>query len=266
MAATERRPTVRGGSIASPAHAPYTWGLDSWGYAIMHAEERIIHFSTELIHGPAPRKKEALQRLYFDLSQTRGAGYDSTDFTDPNQARFYSRRGKTQSIALFLPDRAVLIEEWADSTLSDFVDKVGEVAPRILGCLGAPRYLAHTVTIRATFALTHFSDARVFLLDHVCKQENKIGPHFGRPIATGGLRFVLPESNEHNGNLNVIIESFRHSRNEVFVEAKGVFGRQPVDAESVSVILDNARAVRAFISERVYPYLEQFDHPKDLFT
>jgi hypothetical protein len=232
----------------------------------MHAEDRIIHFSTELIHGPVPYKKEALQQLYFDLSKMRNAGYDSTDFSNPIQARFYSRRGKTQSIALFLPDRAVLIEEWADIPLSEFVNKVEEIAPRILQCRETPRYLAHTVTIRATFALTHFSDARVFLLDHMCKQENKIGPHFQRPIATGGLRFVLPESNEHNGNLTVIIESFRHGRNEIFVEVKGVFGREPVDAEGIGTILENTQSVRAFISERIFPYLEQFDHPKELFS
>lgn len=230
----------------------------------MQAEDRIIHFSAELIHPPVQHKKDVLQRLYFDLSQTRTANYDSTDFSNPIQPRFYSRRGKkTQSVALFLPDRAVLLEEWADISLSDFLERVREVGSKTLSARGIPRYLAHTATIRSTFALTHFEDARVFLLDHACAQRDRIAPFFMRPVATGGLRFVLPETNEDPGMLYVTIESFRHSQNEVFVEVKGVFGRQQVDFENIHVILDNIRLVRNFITNRVGPYLDQYDETQE---
>lgn len=229
----------------------------------MQSEDRIIHFSAELIHPPVQNKKSVLQKLYFDLSQTRSAAYDSTDFTSPMQARFYSRRGpKTQSLALFLPDRVVLIEEWADIPLSDFIEKLREIAGRALEARGVPHYIVHTAAIRSTFALTHFEDARVFLMDNACAQRDRIEPYFGRPIATGGLHLVLPETNEHSGALNITIESFRHSRNEVFVEVKGVFARQPVRLGDIGVILDNVRAVRAFITDRIYPYLNQFDQPQ----
>jgi hypothetical protein len=226
----------------------------------MQSEDRIIHFSAELIHPPSLPVKESLQKLYFDLSQTRHAGYDSTDFSNPGNPRFYSRRGqRTQSLLLFLPDRVVLVEEWTDLPLSDFLDKVKEVAPRVLAARNAPEYVAHTATIRSTFALTHFDDARVFLIDHMCGQEGRIAPHFGRPIAIGGLRYVLPETNDHPGTYNVTIESFRHSRNEVFAEVKGVFGRRRVRADETDIILNNIRQVRSFISTRVYAYLNQFD-------
>jgi len=229
----------------------------------MQAEDRVIHFSAELIHQPVQHKKDVLQKLYFDLSQTRAA-YDSTDFTIPMQARFYSRRGnKTQSIALFLPDRVVLIEEWADIAMSDFLEKVREIASRALAARRVPAYVAHTATIRSTFALTHFDDARVFLLDHACAQEGRIGPHLKRPVATGGLRLVLPETNEHPGTLNIAIESFRHSLNEVFVEVKGVYGRQQVTNENLDIMLLNIKTTRAFISDNIYPYLAQFDQPRD---
>lgn len=229
----------------------------------MQAEDRIIHFSAELIHQPVQHKKDVLQKLYFDLSQTRAA-YDSTDFSVPMQPRFYSRRGaKTQSIALFLPDRAVLIEEWTDLPMSDFLEKVREVALRTLEARQLPAYMAHTTTIRSTFALTHFEDARVFLLDHACAQDGRIGPYFKRPVATGGLRFVLPETNEHPGILHIAIESFRHSRNEVFVEVKGVFGRQPLQAADINVLLQNIRHVRTFISDHIFPFLAQYDRPRD---
>jgi len=231
----------------------------------MQSEDRIIHFGVELIHRPVQTKVQTLQKLYFDLSQIRGAGYDSTDFTNPMQARFYSRRGsKTQSLALFLPDREVMVEEWADIPLSNFLDKVREMARLALPARGVERLMVHTATIRSTFALTHYDDARVFLLDHACRQEDRIAPHFRRPVAVGGLRFVLPETNEDPGNLHVTVESFRHSLKEVFVEVKGVFGRRPVGLEDVDVILGNIGAVRSFVSERVYPYLEQYDHPQGL--
>jgi len=242
---------------AGAPKAPKRGGGDS----SLQSEDLIIHFSTELIHGPAPLRKDALQKLYFDLSQTRH-GYDSTDFSNPAQWRFYSRGGtKTQSIAVFLPDRLVLIEEWAAMALSDFLERTREVAARTLEARGIPQFLAHTATIRSTFALTHFQDARVFLLDHVCQQAGRIGPHLQRPLAVGGLRFVLPETPEHPGNLHVIIESFRHSQHEVFVEVKGVFGKPAVDATQLDLVLENIRGVRRFVSDRIFPYLDQFDEP-----
>lgn len=229
----------------------------------MQFEDRIIHFSVELIHRPLQPKKETLQKLYFDLSQTR-ASYDSTDFTNPLQPRFYSRRGpKTQSVALFMPDRCLLIEEWADITLNDFIEKVREVAPRLLAAHGLDQYMVHTATIRSTFALTHFEDARSFIVDHVCSQQGKVTPHFKRPLAIGGLRYVLPETDENPGTLHVTIESFRHSRREVFVETKGIFARKPLGPGDFENVLSHIRLVRAFISENVFPYLNQFDQPKE---
>ena len=230
----------------------------------MQSEDRVIHFSLELVHPPSPLKKEALQKLYFELSQTRHGSYDNTDFTNMLTPKFSSRRGqRTQSVAVFLPDRLLLIEEWADIPLSDFIDKVQDIAPLALEAREAKECLAHSATVRSTFALSHFEDARTFLIDHACKQDQLISPHFQRPIAVGGLRFVLPETNDHPGNFNVTIESFRHSRSEVFVEVKGVFGRQRTPVDDLSVVTDNLRAVRNFVSERVYPYLNQFDQPLD---
>jgi len=228
----------------------------------MQAEDRIIHFSTELIHPPVQTPKEILQRLYFELTQTR-ASYDSTDFSNPGQVRFYSQRGKkTQSVLMILPDRIIIIEEWADIALSDFLEKVQAVGERALAARGISHYLAHTAMIRSTFALTHWDDARVFLMDHACGQAGLIEPYFHRPIAVGGLRYVLPESETDPGQLHVTIESFRHSKNELFVEVKGIFGRQPVGAGQMNVVQDNIRAVRDFISGRIHPYLNQFDQPR----
>ena len=233
----------------------------------MQSEDRIIHFSLELIHAPVQTKVQALQKLYFDLSQTRLGAYDSTDFTNPQQARFYSRRGKkTQSFALFLPDRIVLVEEWADVPLSDFQERVREVATRALSVCGAKQYVAHTATIRSTFALTHYDDARVFLLDHACAQAGKVGPYFQRPVSVGGLRFVLPETNEHEGALHITIESFRHSRDEVFVEVKGIFARKPVGPDDIEKVLDHLRYTRNFVSDQIFSYLNQFDRAPDADT
>jgi len=225
----------------------------------MQAEDRVIHFSTELIHAPLQHKVSALQKLYYELSQTRAA-YDSSDFSTPPQCRFYSRRpGKTQSVLVFLPDRVALVEEWADIPLSDFLEKVREVARRTLSSLNIPQFAAQTATVRSTFALTHFTDARVFLMDHACQQANRINPHFGRPIAVSGLRFVLPETPDHHGTLHVIIESFRHNFREVFVEAKGIYGNQNMDAELIENAAVNIQRVRSFIIDRVFPYLNQYD-------
>jgi hypothetical protein len=229
----------------------------------MQSEDRIIHFGVELIHTPIRYKKESLQKLYYELSQTRNAAYDSTDFTNPAQARFYSKTGqRTQSICLFLPDRVLILEEWAEIPLSHFIEKVEAIGARILEMEGVKQFIAHTATIRSTFALTHVQDGRVYILEHMCGQQGRIGQHFQRPISLAGLRLHFPEADEYPGNFQVAIEPFRQSRNEIYVEAKGVFTREPVGPGSITVVTDHCRGVRSFISDRVFPYMNQFDVPK----
>ncbi|HOZ49509.1 MAG TPA: hypothetical protein PLO37_24480 [Candidatus Hydrogenedentes bacterium] len=229
----------------------------------MQSEDRLIHFSTELIHPPAQHKKADMQRLYFDLSKTKDGAYDNTDFSAPMQPRFHSRRGqKTQSIALFLPDRLVLVEEWVDTPLSSFIRKIHDVAGRAFDVLGLKPIIVQTVTLRSTFALSHFADARMFLIDHMCGQAGRVAPHLQRPIAVGGLKFVLPETPDHPGTLHVGIESFRHSQDEVFVEVKGIFTNQNMGPNELEQSDANVHLVRAFISNHIFPFLNQYDVPQ----
>ena len=229
----------------------------------MQADDRLIHFSTELIHAPKKHERSALQKLYYELSQTR-ANYDSSDFSRPTHARFFSKRGKrTQSIVILLADRAVLVEEWADIALVDFLEKIRIVASRVIADLGVEHFAAQSVTLRSTFALSHYSDARKFLLEAVCGQAERIEPHFRRPLQTGGLRFVLPQTPEHPGTLQVLIESSRHNSAEVLVEVKGLFQRLTIDTEDVESAVDNVRICRSFILESAFPYLNQYDTPQE---
>lgn len=231
----------------------------------MHAEDRVIHFSTELLHPPMQHPKARLQQLYYDLAQTR-SGYDNTDLNVPGQPRFYSRRGaRTQSVVAFLPDRLAIIEEWADIPLPTFLMKVREIAARFASLFGVSAFPVQVATLRSTFALTHYADARMFLLDHVCGLEGRIGPHMGRPIGIGGLRLVLPHSPEHPGDLHIAIESFRHSLNEVLVDVKGVFNKPPVTPDNLDAACAAVEYVRAFITDSIFPFLDQFDTAQEEF-
>jgi len=231
----------------------------------MQSEDRTIHFGVELIHTPLRHKKDALQKLYYELSQTRNAAYDSIDFTNPAQTRFYSKSGqRTQSICLFLPDRVIVIEEWANIPLSAFLERVEAIGSRVLEMDGVKRFIAHTATLRSTFALSHVQDGRVFLLEHMCGQGGRLGQHFQRPIAMAGMRLHFPETDEFPGNFQVAIEPFRQSRNEIYVEAKGIFTRQPIEPGGMATVIDHCRGVRAFITDRIFPYMNQFDVPRVL--
>lgn len=230
----------------------------------MQAEDRPIHFSAELLHWPTQHKIPVLQKLYFDLSQIREAAYDSTDFSVPGRFRFFSKRGnKTLSTFLFMADRFMLAEEWVDLPLSDFLTKLERAAGLAMDALLIPFFPAHTVTIRTTFALTHHSVARRFLLDRVCNQKDRLTPFFNRPISVGGIRLVFPETPLHLHTYTVAIESYRHSEFEVYVEVKGVFARQRVMRDSLSQIADNFRMTRDFISESIFPFLNQYDTPEE---
>ncbi|MCC6490738.1 MAG: hypothetical protein IT364_24845 [Candidatus Hydrogenedentes bacterium] len=225
----------------------------------MQAEDRPIHFSSELIHAPKPLHVPALQRLYFELSQTRAA-YMNTDFSPQAPPRFHSRRGRqSQSLLVFLPDRLLVAEEWVDLSFRDFLDRLDTVAHHAIPLLELGAIQAQVGTVRTTFALTHFQDARAFLLERVCAQEGRLAPFLARPVAVGGLRFVLPATPEHPGNLHVTIESYQRSRNEVYVEVKGIYLNQNITADNASQLSENLKRVRDFISQSVQPYLAQFD-------
>jgi len=228
----------------------------------MHTEDRLIHFSTELFHKPKAHPKPLLQKLYYELSQVPGCSYDNSDFNIPNQPKFHSRRGpKSQSVLVMLPDRLLIMEEWADLTLDAYVRKLEDVAAVAESILEIPAFTAQAVTVRATCPLSHFDDAREFLLDHACAQEGQIAPYFKRPIAVGGLRFVLPATPQHDGAYHILIEPFRQSPREIFVEVKSVYKDMGEDENPFPLITKRLRDVRGFISDNIYPYLDQFDTP-----
>lgn len=119
----------------------------------MQHEDRLIHFSTELFFPPFQLKAPVLQRLYYELSQLPGMGYDSIELGKQGPPRFHSKRGeKTQSLAIFLPDRVLMVEEWVDMPLSVFLDKTREVARRMIDAFEFEAYTAQTATVRSTFA------------------------------------------------------------------------------------------------------------------
>lgn len=226
----------------------------------MQREDRPIHFSVELIHPPSPINKEALQKLYGELASTK-AGYDSIDLSFPMQARFYTNHtNKSQSIILFLLDRALIIEEWTVVTFSNFLEKVEFLVPKILNARNQTIFIAHIGTIRSTFGLTGYQDAKLFIIEKLLKQApESIIEHFGRSMSTVGIRFVLPESNEAPGIIHIAIESFRHSKRDIFVETRGIFGRTPISAISVKPLIENLKSLREFITNRIQYYLSQFD-------
>ncbi len=226
----------------------------------MQTEDRPIHFSVELLHPPSPINKEALQKLYAEIAGTK-VGYDSIDLSFPVQARFYTNHtNKSQSVVLFLPDRAIIIEEWTVVTFSNFLEKVGFLVPKILSARNQTLFIAHIGTIRSTFGLTNYHDAKLFITEKLFRQNHDtLIEYFGRPIATVGVRFVLPESNETPGVIHIAIESFRHNKKDVFVEIRGIFGRTPITATSVGILIENLKNLREFVTNRIQYYLAQFD-------
>ena len=229
----------------------------------MHSEDRSIHYSSEVFHGPKQHKQADIQKLYYELSQSPGAGYDNTNFTIPGQPRLFSKRGQqSQSIAVFLPDRLMIIEEWADCTLSDYCQRLQLVVENAAEVLGVGPFVAQTVTLRSTCGLSHFQQALPFLMDHACQQQGKVDQFFQRPVAVGGLKFVLPESPEHPGTFHIAIEPFRQDPREVFVEVKAAYRGDPIQADDLDILAERVTSAREFVTDNIYPYLNQFDTPQ----
>ena len=64
---------------------------------------------------------------------------------------------------------------------------------------------------------------------------------------------------DNPGDLHVIIESFKHSAQEIYVEVKGVYAQQQINLEQPDDAIANLKRVRQFITERIYPFLNQFE-------
>ena len=231
----------------------------------MQPEDKPIHFSTELLFAPFQLKPAVLQRLYYELSQFEGAGYDNVELSPPGPPRFHSRRdARTQSIALFLPDRVTLIEEWVDQPLPAFLRKVEIIAERVLDIFELESFTAQTAVVRTTFTLTgQVPDAHAFLVDKAWGQGDCLSPHFMRPVATVGLKLVLPPAENAPGEMHILIEPFRHETGSIFVEAKGIFGGLRVTRASLAPLLDNIRQTHTMASVRTRSYLEQFEGWED---
>lgn len=230
----------------------------------MQSEDRPIHFSTELLFAARAIPKPDLQKFYYELSQRPGLNYDSSQFGQAPLARFVTKRGaKAQSTVVVVPDRVGIVEEWVDIAMSDFIQKVGAIGTQAQTDLSIDTYQAQTVVIRTTFGLTHFEDSRVFLIDHACNQQDRINPFFKRPMKSAGLRFVLPATTQDPGTLYLIIEPFRDSPREMFVEVKGIFSNQHAPLDTQEAWASNIQACRNFISQNIFPFLNQYDTPQD---
>lgn len=229
----------------------------------MQSEDRPIHFNTEFLFDHRAIEKPALQKLYYELSKIPGLDYDQSQFGHVPLARFVSQRpNKSQSLMAVLSDRVGLVEEWVDITLYAFIEKVRAAAELTRTELGIEDFTGQTVLIRTTFSLTNFTDNRVFLIEHVCNQKDRIGHHFQRPLATGGLRFMLPATPEHPGTLHILIEPFRNSLREIYVEVKGVFSNQHTPLQEPQAWEGHIRLCRDFISNNIFPFVNQYDTPQ----
>lgn len=229
----------------------------------MQSEDRPIHFTSELRFSPRAIEKPALQKLYYELSQRQGLDYDQSQFAQIPLARFFSQRAsKAQSMFVVMPDRIGLMEEWVDITMAQFIDKVRAGSDLARDELGIDAYRSQSVIIRTTYSLTNFEDNRVFLIDHVCNQHNRIGQFFRRPLATGGLRFMLPATPEHPGTLHILVEPFRNSLREIYVEVKGVFTDQHTPLQEPDSWEQHIRLCRDFIQESIFPFVNQYDTPQ----
>jgi hypothetical protein len=226
----------------------------------MQSEDRPIQFATELVHAPAQLAVPGLQKLYFELSQDSRLAYAGSDFNPPGPPKFVSRRGqRTRSLAVFLPDRALLVEEWVDMPLGSFIEKMTAFTDHYLPSRGVPQLTAHTFTIRTTLALSQYADANAFILEGVCRQEGRMAGFFTRPVDVAGMRLSFPPTPEEPGVMQVGVEAFKESPGEILVESKGVYAGVQVGPGDTSPLVDNALAVRALIDDAIVPYLNQFD-------
>lgn len=198
-------------------------------------------FARELEERGVPHNQSAFQDNYAELVQTDNASGERTKIT-------------------IKPDRvAVGHENVQKEGLVIYGQKVDLVAKTVLERLGVPVLAQQVHVIRKLVNPAGTKDARQYLLDGVCKFDERRRSTFGRPLHGAGLRFYFPATDRQDPcEYDVKVESFLRDGTLLYLENLGKF-HLPLTLQNLEKLTVNVERTNEFLLDRVFAFFAQFN-------
>jgi hypothetical protein len=223
-------------------------------------EVPLVGLATELFHAPVCPMPKVLDALHNTLSKW----FPNKEKKGPDLARFYTEAAPEHRQELVLrTDRLLLVETGTQLSIDPFSATAREVALAVLNAFSFAQFDKHTVTLRCAFSPKCCVEGRTFVLDHLCGQEGMAGVFFQRPVTLSSIRLLFADTPVHHGTYRITIESSLERHAEVHVEVLGQFTTPRVSRTTTSRVAKNFGHTHEFLTQRVIPFLVQYDVPGD---
>lgn len=224
----------------------------------MQYQPRTIAFVSEIFHEPIAPDPRPIQKLHNEMFEGGLPAYSSFAATPagPVLSNPSGRPGAVSQVA-FLPDRIQFREELGGVTCEEFALRVRQVVEVAAPMRGIQQFAAQQALVRSLVNPKAFKDAREYLKDGMFDFEDTL-QSFDRQPQLYGLRLAFPPGEEYQNAFGLRVESYAQDPRSLFIEVQGSFG--PLSAlGSMQVLEERVGETYQFLTEKVLPFLSQFD-------
>ncbi len=220
---------------------------------------RDFGYQTEILFPPVRFGETALKEFAFNLDR-RGVSYNQSRFGDSALELTQASTSSAETSRYVLKtDRVAVVHENVERLgFEIFCEKVEIISKMLVESFRMPFLLGQTHVIRKIVNPAGASDARLYLLDTVCRFGEEKRRAFMRPVHGFGLRFVFPATPEDPTEFDVKVESFLRDGRLLYLENVGRF-HAPVVAQNLAALRAGLDRTNTFLREQMASFFAQFE-------
>jgi len=223
----------------------------------MLSEPRTISLILELVHLPATHAPEKLREVYNEVCRT--CGFEN--FTRiPGGARIERKdpEGEGFSQLNLSGDRIQLVEDHTGMSIDEFGKRSLAVLASAMPKLGIPILLVQQNTLRVTANPNGYRSASEYLARSIFRFQPEDLEVLSRPVHLFGFRLAFPATVQQPVNYNTRVEGYVRDSRSLYVETVATF-KTPIQASQTELVHTNLNTTAAFVVDRIFPFLSQFD-------
>lgn len=239
--------------------------LENWEYH-METKLRIVGLATELTYPEITIDAEGVSKLYESLSKYPVTAYDRRIRLSSGTVKFYRDLGKNaRSEVSFSKDKLSLVQTGSSLRVIDFEAATYRVGINAMQFLGIPHFSKQTISHRSVYQPRYARVGRTYVLDRICRQEDKLESSFKRPIKQASLQLTFSGTRENPGKFKATIDSQLLKPEDVTIDIQAIFSHKRIDRAALEPASRNFEYVEEYVLKRLVPYLEIFDVPMPKF-
>lgn len=227
----------------------------------MSYDPRTIAFVAELLHPPQAPRADLVQGVHNALYRQPALGYQNFQVAaDGIHLSNLPMAPGQVSTASFHWDRLVLREELRGTTVEDFATRVVNVATQAFQALNIQATVVQQFVVRSLIAPRHCRDGREFLAQRLIAGGAAGWQQLGRPVASLGLRLMLPAHDGHRETFQVRVESWPQDPRSLWLEVTGTYAT-PVGTADLPQVANSLFSAYRFLAGPTCEFLASLDTP-----